>query len=163
MNTLLRFTSGCCETRIAVVDSGSILALVTLLGSSHSESECPAVIKAALKTINRIVMGSVQHKQLVFEARGMPVFAKLLDHTCFDVVVQSGLILSRIVTGTSLNVEPLFTLKVVEPLINDLTVGDDCCKKRAVDAILLIMEGTRPLFFYHSVMFKKDFYLIFIF
>ena len=163
MNTLLRFTSGCCETRIAVVDSGSILALVTLLGSSHSESECPAVIKAALKTIKRIVMGSVQHKQLVFEARVMPVFAKLLDHTCFDVVVQSGLILSRIVTGTSLNVEPLFTLKVVEPLINDLTVGDDCCKKRAVDAILLIMEGTRPLFFYHSVMFKKDFYLIFIF
>lgn len=109
----------------------------------------PAIVYSALHIIIEILeSGNKNQKQMILVDSGVtPVLVKLLNQAVPDIVenatILACLLTSTILkTRTTITIDSLFALKVVNALLNVLANGDLISKANAAKAITTIARGT---------------------
>jgi importin subunit alpha-6/7 len=119
------------EDRIrAVVESGSCMRLVELLGSQYSNIQTPAI-----RAIGNILTGSEHPTSICIQCGVLPALFQLMKHAKKSIRKEACWAISNITAGTAQQVQAVINSGIFPRLVETLQTGEFEVKKEAAWAV----------------------------
>ncbi|XP_067621295.1 importin subunit alpha [Eurosta solidaginis] len=114
----------------AVVDTGAVTRLVSLLGSDE-----PSIIVPALRSVGNIVTGTDLQTDAVIAAGGLPRLGVLLQHQKNNIVKEAAWTVSNITAGNQKQIQAVIDAGIFTQIRQVLEKGDFKSQKEAAWAV----------------------------
>uniref|UniRef100_A0A1A9WCB0 Importin subunit alpha n=1 Tax=Glossina brevipalpis TaxID=37001 RepID=A0A1A9WCB0_9MUSC len=123
----------------AVIDTGALPRLVSLLDANH-----PGILVPALRTVGNIVTGTDQQTDAVIAAGALLKLKKLLKYQKPNIVKETSWTLSNITAGNRDQIQAVIDSGIFEEIRNILKHGDFKSQKEAAYVVTNTSTGGTP-------------------